>query len=74
MLAHGDDAGSIIDEVKANGENLVSIVHRAAFLRELLDDVPPERLHASKKLIEIERSNEDSPAVLHFTDGTTTRV
>lgn len=73
MLAQGPDQGSEIDEAKdVAGQRLTSIVHRAAFLKELLSIVPPERMHASKKLERVERQQgEDGPITLHFTDGTT---
>lgn len=45
MLAQGEGAGNLIDETKDEGKRITSIVHRAAFLRELLADVPP-RAHA----------------------------
>lgn len=72
MLAQGEGAGSMIDETKdgAPGQRLTSIVHRAAFLRELLADVPPERMHASKKLDKFDQ-NSDGSLTLRFTDGTT---
>ncbi|ROW14592.1 hypothetical protein VPNG_03165 [Cytospora leucostoma] len=72
MLAQGEDAGSLIDEADdvAQGKRITSIVHRAAFLRELLADVPQERMHASKKLDQIGR-NGDGSITLRFTDGTT---
>jgi salicylate hydroxylase len=56
----------------------VSIVHRAALLRELLADVPPGRMHASKKLERIDRgcgsggpwaSAAEPPVTVHFADG-----
>ncbi|KAI7782605.1 hypothetical protein LA080_013093 [Diaporthe eres] len=67
MLAQGPDAGDdgvMIDEVDAgvHGKHVVSIVHRAAFVRELLADVPPGRMHASKKLERVDRGEGD-PAV-----------
>lgn len=80
MLAQGPDAGEegvMIDEIDAevHQKQVVSIVHRAAFLKELLADVPPGRMHASKKL---ERVDYDkgagagaSPMTLHFADGST---
>ncbi|THC93700.1 hypothetical protein EYZ11_006811 [Aspergillus tanneri] len=68
MLAQGEGAGSMIDETKS-GQRVTSIVHRAAFLRELLADVPPERMHASKKLDHFDRHS-DGSLTLHFTDGT----
>ncbi|KAI1771031.1 FAD/NAD(P)-binding domain-containing protein [Hypoxylon cercidicola] len=72
MLAQGEGQGSLIDEAdsKAQGKRLTSIVHRAAFLRELLADVPDERMHASKKLDRTERL-QDGSIRLHFTDGST---
>ncbi|KAK7749036.1 hypothetical protein SLS53_001062 [Cytospora paraplurivora] len=47
MLAQGEDAGSLLDEADfvAQGKRITSIVHRAAFLRELLADVPHERMN-----------------------------
>lgn len=70
MLARGDE-GHLIDEARSlHGQRLTSIVHRAAFLRELLSNVPPNRMHASKKLDRVEHAGE-GPIMLHFTDGTT---
>ncbi|ETS82836.1 hypothetical protein PFICI_04712 [Pestalotiopsis fici W106-1] len=72
MLAQGPDQGSEIDEAKdLEGQRLTSIVHRAAFLKELLSVVPLERMHASKKLERVEKQSEDGPITIHFTDGTT---
>ncbi|KAI1352283.1 hypothetical protein F5Y01DRAFT_324517 [Xylaria sp. FL0043] len=70
MLAHGETAGSVADEVDdvVQGKRLTSIVHRADFLQELLADIPRDRMHASKKLLRIDGKG---PLVLHFTDGTT---
>ncbi|KAI6084895.1 FAD/NAD(P)-binding domain-containing protein [Hypoxylon rubiginosum] len=72
MLAQGEGQGSLIDEAdgKAQGKRLISIVHRAAFLKELLADVPKERMHASKKLERTEQL-QDGSLRLHFTDGST---
>lgn len=62
------------------GKRLTSIVHRAAFLQELLAGIPPDQMHASKKLervdlkklgkVENEKADQNSPVTLHFTDGT----
>ncbi|OJD19242.1 hypothetical protein AJ78_00772 [Emergomyces pasteurianus Ep9510] len=73
MLAQGPGRNSMIDEVTdEDGQRLTSIVHRAALLREFLSEVPPERLHASKKLQRVEQAAGDrGPITLHFTDGTT---
>lgn len=72
MLAQGDEGEFIAEEDSpAHGTPTLSIVHLAAFLRELLACVPPERMHPSKKLETIERKDGNGPVVLHFTDGTT---
>ncbi|KAK2606056.1 hypothetical protein QQS21_003574 [Conoideocrella luteorostrata] len=71
MLAQGKGKNSMIDEARdGDGHRLTSIVHRAAFLRELLIDVPPERLHPAKKLDRVERSDDGGPVTLYFIDGT----
>ncbi|KAG8163608.1 hypothetical protein KVR01_006905 [Diaporthe batatas] len=79
MLAQGPDAGDegvMIDEIDAeiHQKQVVSIVHRAAFLRELLAEVPPSRMHASKKLTRVDRhdgAGPGAPMTLHFADGST---
>lgn len=72
MLANGPDAGKLVDEIDArkDGKRLTSIVHRAAFLKELLAGVPAERMHSGKKLKSVEKQ-EDRSLVLSFEDGTT---
>lgn len=72
MLAQGKGSGNMIDEANDDipGQRVTSIVHRAAFLRELLADVHPERMHASTKLENFEK-NSDGSITLHFTNGTT---
>lgn len=74
MLAQGESAGQQVDEAldELDGEGLTSIVHRAAFLKELLADVPAERMHALKKLARVERGSGEgqAPVTLHFEDGT----
>ncbi|KAI1394616.1 FAD/NAD(P)-binding domain-containing protein [Hypoxylon fuscum] len=69
MLAQGEGAGNIVDEVDeiAQGKRLTSIVHRAALLQELLADIPRDQMHASKRLQNIEGNG---PITLYFTDGT----
>ncbi|KAJ4403007.1 hypothetical protein N0V82_010713 [Gnomoniopsis sp. IMI 355080] len=52
------------------GQDFNRVVHRAAFLRELLADIPEEHMHTSKKLHAIDRNAKDA-VILHFTDGTT---
>lgn len=74
MLAQGVHKGEMIDEADAatQKKRLTSIVHRAAFLRELLAGVPQERLHAGKKLEKVlQEGGDDGPITLFFTDGTT---
>ncbi|KAI1178233.1 hypothetical protein F4777DRAFT_130817 [Nemania sp. FL0916] len=70
MMAHGDAAGTVADEVDdiVQGKRLTSIVHRADLLQELLADIPRERMHASKKLLRVDGNG---PVTLHFTDETT---
>ncbi|KAI0897751.1 salicylate hydroxylase [Annulohypoxylon nitens] len=70
MFAQGEAAGSVADEVDeiVQGKRLTSIVHRAAFLQELLAGISQDRMHASKKLKKIERNDS---ITLHFTDETT---
>ena len=79
LIAQGDEAGDVADEMDdrpAAGEDatgrkrLTSIVHRAAFVEELLADVPVERMHASKKFDGVDRDGEDGPLTLRFADGT----
>lgn len=74
MLAQGVGQGEMIDEADAaiQKKRLTSIVHRAAFLQELLAGVPQERLHAGKKLEKVlQEGGDDGPITLFFTDGTT---
>ncbi|KAI2629554.1 hypothetical protein GGR54DRAFT_267508 [Hypoxylon sp. NC1633] len=74
MIAQGEGQGEVIDEIDdvTAGKRLTSIVHRAAYLQELLADVPRERMHSSKKLERINRETESSGSLtLYFTDGTT---
>lgn len=70
MLARGEGAGSIADETNETdqGKRLTSIVHRAAFLKELLAGIPQNQMHASKRL---EKVDQNGSLTLHFTDGTT---
>lgn len=72
-LADGPDQISLIAEANAQteGRRLTSIVQRADFLRELLADVPRDRMHAGKKLATVEGRDSTGLLTLHFTDGTT---
>ncbi|KAK6835048.1 salicylate hydroxylase [Apiospora arundinis] len=72
MLAQGDHAGSLIaeDSPRLPGQRMTAMVPRAAFLRQLLASVPPERMHTSKKLERVERAGgEGGSLALHFADG-----
>ncbi len=72
MLAQGESRGNMIDKFEGivRGKHVTGIVHRAAFLRELLADVPQDRMHASKRLETVDRnSNSNNYLTLHFTDG-----
>ncbi|PLB46209.1 salicylate hydroxylase [Aspergillus steynii IBT 23096] len=72
MLAQGPSAGEMFAEVdETDGrQRVTSIVHRAAFLHELLADVSPERMHASKQLERFD-TNSDGSLTLRFADGST---
>ncbi|KAL9107051.1 MAG: hypothetical protein Q9227_007997 [Pyrenula ochraceoflavens] len=69
MLAQGEGMGNMIDETKeeATGKRVTSIVHRAAFLRELLVSVPKERMHADKRLEKVDH-NSNGSITLRFAD------
>ncbi|KAI1121715.1 salicylate hydroxylase [Nemania abortiva] len=70
VVAQGEGRGSIVHTIdEGEGKRVTSIVHRAALLREFLAAVPPERMHASKRLERINRQDE-GPITLYFTDGT----
>lgn len=73
MLGQGEGQRSVIaeEDQASHGKRVVSIVHRAAFLRELLVDIPAGRLHSSKKLKAIDKNCSEETILLHFTDGTT---
>ncbi|KAJ4421149.1 hypothetical protein N0V82_003913 [Gnomoniopsis sp. IMI 355080] len=72
MLGQGPSQGALIDEADAKAEHrrLTSIVHRAAWLKELLSDVPSDCMHTSKKLLRVDTPTA-GPLTLHFTGGTT---
>lgn len=70
ILARGPKAGETVALIDSHGGILNDNVHRAAFLRELLADVPPSRMHASNKLDTIDRKS-DGTVVMRFTDNTT---
>lgn len=68
LAAPGPGQGGSVCEIDAvaEGRRLTSIVHRAELLRELLADVPKERMHASKKLERVEKSSGTGPLTLHL--------
>ena len=70
LLAQGPNAGETVGQIGGE-ENVVAIVHRADFLRELLAGAPSERLHASKKLDSVDGVDVDGPLTLRFADRTT---
>lgn len=68
LMAQGAGQGSFICFIGKHLEDdgkLTTIVHRAAFLRELLAGVPPDRMHASKKLERVDR-NDDGSLTIHL--------
>ncbi|RYC64149.1 hypothetical protein CHU98_g2052 [Xylaria longipes] len=71
IIAQREGQGEVINEVDhiSAGKRLTNIIHHAAYLQELLANVPHKRLHASKRLSSIDR-NLDS-ITLRFTDKTT---
>ncbi|KAI1377124.1 salicylate hydroxylase [Hypoxylon crocopeplum] len=79
LAARGEDQGATIAEASATDPDpkrnrVTSIVHRAALLQEFLAGVPPERMHASKRLDRVDRGGDDgssAPLTLHFADGST---
>ncbi|KAF2163337.1 hypothetical protein M409DRAFT_57619 [Zasmidium cellare ATCC 36951] len=73
MLGEGPDAGQEIDSIDFGlGDRIVRVAQRADFLRELLKDVAPERMHVNKKLVRIEQHTGDEwPVTLTFADGST---
>ncbi|KAL9105642.1 MAG: hypothetical protein Q9227_009221 [Pyrenula ochraceoflavens] len=67
IMGSGPAAGTeVIDFAE---ENPGKTIHRAALLHELLAPMPPEIMHANKKLSIIEEHS--NTLVLHFTDGST---
>ncbi|KAI2626961.1 hypothetical protein GGS26DRAFT_599378 [Hypomontagnella submonticulosa] len=76
MIAQGKGQGEAIDETgnitAGKQKRLTSIVYRAAYLQELLADIPRERMHAPKDLRKIDRNADCSGSTtLCFTGGTT---
>lgn len=71
-VGQGPDAGELVYEQDniAIGKKTTTIVQRANFLRAFLADVPPDRMHTSKKLQSIDR-RADGSLLIHFADGST---
>lgn len=71
-VAQGKDSGKpcYIMDTEKEGKSATTIVQRANYLREILADIPEERMHTSKKLEKVERK-EDGAVVVHFADGST---
>lgn len=67
-VAEGPDQSKFAYELQDESEEkrLSKVVHRAAFLRELLSSVPLERMHASKKLENVERLADGSVRLLLY--------
>lgn len=72
FLAEGPGTGKMVFErdrdSEDDGVDFNRVVHRASFLKELLADIPEDRMHTSKKLASVEHcgSDEDSPIILHL--------
>ncbi|KAF4624981.1 hypothetical protein G7Y89_g13187 [Cudoniella acicularis] len=64
----GPDAGTIIFDLAS--ENQGRVVHRAAFLNELLKPIPSSKMFTSKKLTKISTTSPDGEIILSFLDGT----
>lgn len=63
FMGQGAEQSSLVCFIGQHGDSdsrITTIVHRAAFLRELLADMPPDRMHASKKLESIDRKDDGS--------------
>lgn len=63
IVAEGPDQGKLSYELKGEGTDknrLAKIVSRAAFLKELLESVPEDRMHASKKLDNVDKQGDGS--------------
>ncbi|KAK0716926.1 hypothetical protein B0T26DRAFT_645322 [Lasiosphaeria miniovina] len=71
VLGSGPEAGTIIIDLAGHGDPGV-VVHRAALLRELLAPLPPDLLHANKKLNSLVQE-EDGLYQVRFEDGTVER-
>jgi len=65
-IGSGDKAGKILGDLIGDEDSM--IVHRAAFLRELLKSIPPSAMHVLKKLVRVEDSG--GGVLLYFSDNT----
>ncbi|KAK4502546.1 hypothetical protein PRZ48_005971 [Zasmidium cellare] len=70
-IGEGPDAGQELDSISPKlGDRVVRVAQRTDILRELLQGIPPERLHANKKLVQISQAGDNDPVSLSFSDGT----
>ncbi|KAM3075728.1 hypothetical protein ACMFMG_007858 [Clarireedia jacksonii] len=73
MIATGETAGSLLYDL--TGAEPTLVVHRAAFLQELLKPIPGDSMHANKKLVKIQDAPEgESCLQLTFGDGSIERA
>lgn len=68
MKGCGVNAGAVVLDAASAGIEPDRVVHRAAFLAELLRHVPSEIMHTSKKLVGVEET-ENGSLILSFKDG-----
>lgn len=72
FLAEGPDKGQMVferdRELEDGGVDFNRVVHRASFLKELLADIPEDRMHTSKRLDSYESSGpgENDAITLHL--------
>ncbi|KAI9708183.1 MAG: hypothetical protein M1820_004137 [Bogoriella megaspora] len=71
LMGNGPAAGAKVIDLAE--EHPGRIVHRAAFLRELLAPLPRENMHTNKKLVAVEKAQENS-LLLRFANGSTAEV
>ncbi|MCJ1356784.1 MAG: hypothetical protein MMC33_006780 [Icmadophila ericetorum] len=71
QIGSGRNSGTLVFDLGT--EEALTVVHRASFLRELLQPVPRSIMYTSKKLIKVDDAD-DKGVLLHFKDGTTELV
>ncbi|KAI9666324.1 MAG: hypothetical protein M1821_004259 [Bathelium mastoideum] len=72
-IAQGNGPAAGTKVIDLAEEHPGRIVHRAAFLRELLAPLPRENMHTNKKLIAVDYT-QDYNLLLRFEDGSTVEV